>query len=155
MNPLQVYMCSPSWTLLPPPFPALHLGYMHLLSSLPAWGLQCTEELPRHPLQTRSNVWSSFRRIISLPGKTYAISLILMIPPSPAPNLYLLAFQPFLCSWYCRCHFKFNCIILYYCLYHFSSTEVRGIMLFFPIINLKHLCICHKVGTHTLSTEWQ
>ena len=32
-----------------------------------------------HPLQTRSNVWSSFRLIISLPGKINVISLILMI----------------------------------------------------------------------------
>lgn len=98
---------------------------------------------PLHPLQTRSNVWSSFRLTISLPGKTYVISLIHMIPPTPPPTpppplppphqIYI--------SWHSSLSSaagiadailnKINCIILYYCLYHFSSTEVRGIMLFF------------------------
>ena len=37
MNPLQVYMCSPSWTLLPPPSP------YH-----PSGSSQCTS--PKHPV---------------------------------------------------------------------------------------------------------
>ena len=37
MNPPQVYMCSPSWTLLPPPFP------YH-----PSGSSQCTS--PKHPV---------------------------------------------------------------------------------------------------------
>ena len=37
MNPLQVYMCSPSWTLLPPPSP------FH-----PSGSSQCTS--PKHPV---------------------------------------------------------------------------------------------------------
>ena len=37
MNPPQVYMCSPSWTLLPPP------SLYH-----PSWSSQCTS--PKHPV---------------------------------------------------------------------------------------------------------
>ena len=43
MNPPQVYMCSPSWTLLPPPSP-----------HHPSGSSQCTS--PKHPVRERERV---------------------------------------------------------------------------------------------------
>ena len=70
MNPPQVYMCSPSWTLLPPPSPYRASG-----------SSQCTS--PKHPvsciepgLATRS-MYDIIR--ISMPFSQ-------IIPPSPSPT---------------------------------------------------------------------
>ena len=46
MNPPQVYMCSPSWTLLPPPSP------YH-----PSGSSQCTS--PKHPFHSFVRLWTS------------------------------------------------------------------------------------------------
>ena len=70
MNPPQVYMCSPSWTLLPPPSPYD-----------PSGSSQCTS--PKHPVSciepglATHSVYDIIR--ISTP-----VSQI--IPPSPSPT---------------------------------------------------------------------
>ena len=56
MNPPQVYMCSPSWTLLPPPSP------YH-----PSGSSQCTS--PKHPGLNPLPVWQP--NPVLLPGKLH------------------------------------------------------------------------------------
>ena len=70
MNPPQVYMCSPSWTLLPPPSP------YH-----PSGSSQCTS--PKHPVSciepglVACSIYNIIR--ISMPFSQ-------IIPPSPSPT---------------------------------------------------------------------
>ena len=70
MNPPQVYMCSPSWTLLPPPSP------YH-----PSGSSQCTS--PKHPVSCiEPGLASRFIRDIlhvSMPFSQIS-------PPSPSPK---------------------------------------------------------------------
>ena len=70
MNPPQVYTCSPSWTLLPPPFP------YH-----PSGSSQCTS--PKHPVScVEPGLVTRFINdiiCISMPFSQ-------IIPPSPSPT---------------------------------------------------------------------
>ena len=99
MNPPRVYMCSPSWTLLPPrsPYP-------------PSGSSQCTS--PKHPvshlvsciepgLETRF-IHDSIH--VSVPSSQ-------IIPPSPSPTESIRLFYPsvslllsylFICVWTAR-----------------------------------------------------
>ena len=70
MNPPQVYMCSPSWTLLPPPSP------YH-----PSGSSQCTS--PKHPVSCiEPGLATHF--IYDIIHVSMPFSLI--IPPSPSPT---------------------------------------------------------------------
>ena len=70
MNPPQVYMCSPSWTLLPP------LSPYH-----PSGSSQCTS--PRHPISCiKSGLATRF--IYDIIHISMPFSQI--IPPSPSPT---------------------------------------------------------------------
>ena len=69
MNPWQVYMCSPSWTLLPPPSP------YH-----PSGSSQCTS--PKHPVSCIESVLLT-RFIYDIIHVSMPFSQI--IPPSPPP----------------------------------------------------------------------
>ena len=70
MNPPQVYMCSPSWTLLPPPSP------YH-----PSGSSQCTS--PKHPVSCIEPGLAT-RFIHDIIHVTMPFSQI--IPPSPSPK---------------------------------------------------------------------
>ena len=70
MNPPQVYMCSPSWTLLPPPSP------YH-----PSGSSQCTS--PKHPVSCiKPGLATRFMyNIIRV-----SMSFSQIIPPFPSPT---------------------------------------------------------------------
>ena len=70
MNPPQVYMCSPSWTLLPPPSP------YH-----PSGSSQCTS--PKHPVSCIEPGLAT-RSIYDIICISMPFSQI--IPPSPSPS---------------------------------------------------------------------
>ena len=70
MNPPQVYMCSPSWTLLPPPSPYHPSGSSHCTS--PKHPVSCIEPgLATHFIHDIIHVSMSFFQIF---------------PPSPSPT---------------------------------------------------------------------
>ena len=75
MNPSQVYMCSPSWTLLPPPFPYHPSGSSQCTS--PKHPVSCIEPgLATHFLHDILHVSMSFSRIFpSSPSPTESIRL--------------------------------------------------------------------------------
>ena len=66
MNPLQVYMCSPSWTLLPPPSP------YH-----PSGSSQCIS--PKHPVSCIKSGLATCFIHVSMPFSQ-------IFPPSPSPT---------------------------------------------------------------------
>ena len=70
MNPPQAYMCSPSWTLLPPPSP------YH-----PSGSSQCTS--PKHPVSCIESGLAT-RFIYDIIHISMPFSQI--IPPSPSPT---------------------------------------------------------------------
>ena len=70
MNPPQVYMCSPSWTLFPPPSPYY-----------PSGSSQCTS--PKHPVSCIEPGLVT-RFIYDIIGISMPFSQI--IPPSPSPT---------------------------------------------------------------------
>ena len=70
MNPPQVYMCSPSWTLLPPPSPYHPSGWS-----------QCTS--PKHPVSCIEPGLAS-RFIHDILHVSMSFSQI--FPPSPSPT---------------------------------------------------------------------
>ena len=70
MNPPQVYMCSPSWTLLPPPSPYHHSG-----------SSQCTS--PKHPISCIEPGLAT-RFIHDILHVSMPFSQI--FPPSPSPT---------------------------------------------------------------------
>ena len=117
MNPPQVYMCSPSWTLLPPPSP------YH-----PSGSSQCTS--PKHPasciepgLATRS-IYDITR--ISTPFSQ-------IIPPSPSPTeskrLFYTSVSLSLSriQGYCYHLSKFHIYALVYCIGVFLSGLLHSV----------------------------
>ena len=117
MNPPQVYMCSPSWTLLPPPSP------YH-----PSGSSQCTS--PKHPISciepglATHSIYDIIR--ISMPFSQ-------IIPPSPSPtesirlfytSVYLLLSRT---QGYCYHLSKFHIYALIYCIGVFLSGLLHSV----------------------------
>ena len=70
MNPPRVYMCSPSWTPLPPPFP-----------SHPSGSSQCTS--PKHPV---SCIEPGLAICFTYGNKHVSMQFSQIIPPLPSPT---------------------------------------------------------------------
>ena len=96
MNPPQVYMCSPSWTLLPPPSP-----YQ------PSGSSQCTS--PKHPvsciepgLATHLKIWNASRICVSSLRRGHA-NLLCIVPilvyVLPKRALYIYFFLKKILGW--------------------------------------------------------
>ena len=117
MNPPQVYMCSPSWTLLPPP------------SSYHPSGLsQCTSL--KHPVSciklglATHFIYDIIR--VSLPFSK-------IIPPSPSPTESIRLFYTSVSlllsrtQGYCYHLSKFHIYALVYCIYVFPSGLLHSV----------------------------
>ena len=93
INPPQVYMCSPSWTLLPPPSPYHPSGSSQCTS--PKLPVSCTEPgLVIHFLYDIIHVLMPFSQIIPPPQLLCLLlfSPILNPPPTslPIPSLWVI-----------------------------------------------------------------
>ena len=106
MNPPQVYMCSPSWTLLPPPSP------FH-----PSGSSQCTS--PKHPASCIEPGLAT-RFIHDIIHVSMSFSQI--FPPSPSPTeskrLFYTSASLLLShiQGYCYHLSKFHIYVLVYCI---------------------------------------
>ena len=112
MNLPQVYMCSPSWTLLPPPSPYLN----------PSGSPQCTS--PKHPVSC-IEPGLAIRFIYDIIHVSMPCSQI--IPPSPSPTeskrLFYTSVSLLLSciQGYCYHLSKFHIYALVYCIGVFLS----------------------------------
>jgi len=88
MNPPQLYMCSPSWTLLPPPSP------YH-----PSGSSQCTS--PKHPVSC-IEAGLATRFIHDILHVSMPFSQI--FPPSPSPTESIRLFYTSVSLLLCRTH---------------------------------------------------
>ena len=117
MNPPQAYMCSPSWTLLPPPSP------YH-----PSGSSQCTS--PKHPVScieprlATHFIYDIIR--ISMPFSK-------IIPPSPSPTeskrlFYTSVSLLLYCTQgYCYHLYKYHIYALVYCIGVFLSGLLHSV----------------------------
>ena len=113
MNPPQVYMCSPSWTLLPPPSPYR-----------PSGSSQCTS--PKHPVSCiKPGLATHFIHDIlhvSMPSSQ-------IFPPSPSPTESIRLFYASVSlllsrtQGYCYHLSKFHIYALVYCIGVFTSLK--------------------------------
>jgi len=136
MNPPQVYMCSPSWTLLPPPSP------YH-----PSGSSQCTS--PKHPVSCIEPGLAT-RFIHDIIYVSMPFSQI--IPPSPSPTESIRLFYTSVSlllsrtQGYCYHLSKFHIYALVYCIGVFPNWNIfRGkaswylhISLCLPLLSLEH-----------------
>ena len=117
MNPSQVYMCSPSWTLLPPPSP------YH-----PSRSSQCTS--PKHPVPCIEPGLAS-RFIHHILHVSMPFSQI--FPPSPSPTEFIRLFHKsasllLSCTQgYCYHLSKFHIYALVYCIGVFPSGLLHSV----------------------------
>ena len=117
MNPSQVYMCSPSWTLLPPPSP------YH-----PSGSSQCTS--PEHPVSCTEPGLAT-RSIYDIIHISMPFSQI--IPPSPSPTesrrLFYTSVSLLLSciQGYCYHLSKFPLYALVYCIGVFLSGLLHSV----------------------------
>ena len=117
MNPPQVYMCSPSWTLLPPPSP------YH-----PSGSSQCTS--PKHPVLCIEPGLAT-RFISDIIHVSMPFSQI--IPPSPSPTeskrLFYTSVSLLLSriQGYCYDLSKFHIYALVYCIGIFLSGLLHSV----------------------------
>src|SRR5574338_32784 len=117
MNPPQVYMCSPSRTLLPPPSP------YH-----PSGSSQCTS--PKHPvLCIEPGLATRFLHDIL----HVSMSFSQIFPPSPSPIESIRLFYTLVSlllsrtSGYCYHLSKFHIYALVYCIYVFPSGLLHSV----------------------------
>ena len=106
MNPPQVYMCSPPWTLLPPPYPYHPSGSSQCSS--PKHPVSCIEPgLPAHFIHDILHVSMPFSQIF---------------PPSPSPTESIRLFYTSVSlllshtQGYCYHLSKFHIYALVYCI---------------------------------------
>ena len=111
MNPQQVYLCSPSWTLLPPPSPYL-----------PSGSSQCTS--PKHPVSCIEPGLAT-RFIHDIIHVSLLFSQISPPSPSPTESIRLIYTSVSLLlsrtQGYCYHLSKFHIYALVYCIYVFPS----------------------------------
>ena len=117
MNPPQVYMCSPFWTLLPPPSP------YH-----PSGSSQCTS--PKHPVSCiKPGLATRFIHAII----HVSMSFSQIFPPSPSPTeskrLFYTSVSLFLphIHGYCYHLSKFHIYALVYCIGVFPSGLLHSV----------------------------
>ena len=115
MNPPQVYMCSPSWTLLPPSSPYHPFG-----------SSQCTS--PKHPvLCIEPGLVTHFIYIIHV-----SVPFSQIIPPSPSPTEFKRLFYTSVSlllsriQGYCYHLSKFHIYALVYCIGVVKMKQGRG-----------------------------
>ena len=117
MNQPWVYMCSPSWSSLPPPSP-----------SHPSRSSQCTS--PEHPVS-----WIESGVAIYFTYDNIHISMLFsqIIPPSPSPteskNLFFTSVSLLLSRIYGHCYHlsKFHISVLIHCIGIFLSDLLRSV----------------------------
>ena len=117
MNPPQVYMCSPSQTLLPPPSP------YH-----PSGSSQCTS--PKHPVSCiEPGLATRFLHDIL----HVSMSFSQIFPPSPSPTECIRLFYTSVSlllsrtPGYCYHLSKFHIYALVYCIYVFPSGLLHSV----------------------------
>ena len=117
MNPPQVYLCSPSWTLLPPPSPYPSSGLSQCTS--PKHPVSCIEPgLATHFIHDIIHVSTPFSQIF---------------PPSPSPTesirLIYTSVSLLLCrtQGYCYHLSKFHIYVLVYCIGVFLSGLLHSV----------------------------
>ena len=117
MNPPQVYMCSPSWTLLPPPSPYP-----------PSGSSQCTS--PKHPVSCiEPGLATHFIHDIIHVSMPFSQ----IIPPSPSPTeserLFYTSVSLLLSriQGYCYHLSKFHIYALVYCIGVFLSGLLHSV----------------------------
>ena len=117
MNPPQVYMCSPSWTLLPPPSPYP-----------PSGSSQCTS--PKHPVSCIESGQAT-RFIHDILHVSMPFSQILPPSPSPPESIRLFYTSVFLLlshtQGYCYHLSKFHIYTLVYCIGVFPSGLLHSV----------------------------
>ena len=139
MNPPQVYMCSPSWTLLPPPSP------YH-----PSGSSQCTS--PKHPV-------SCIKPGLATRFIYYIIHISMpfsqIIPPSPSPTEFKRLFYTSVSlllsriQGYCYHLSKFHIYALVYCI---GVGPFKACHKIFKILAFAVWCIVHKLLHTVLNT---
>ena len=117
MNPPQVYMCSPFWTLLPPPSP------YH-----PSGSSQCTS--PKHPVSCiKPGLATRFLHDIL----HVSMSFSQIFPPSPSSTESIRLFYTSVSlllsrtPGYCYHLSKFHIYALVYCIYVFASGLLHSV----------------------------
>ena len=117
MNPPQVYPCSPSWTLLPPPSPYP-----------PSGSSQCTS--PKHP-ESSIEPGLATRFIHDITHVSMPFSQI--SPPSPSPTESIRLIYPSVSlllshtRGYCYHLSKFHIYVLVYCIGVFLSGLLHSV----------------------------
>ena len=139
MNPPQVYMCSPSWTLLPSPF------LYH-----PSGSSQCT--IPKHPVSCiKPGLATHF--IYDIIHISMPFSQIIPPSPSPTESIRLIYTSVSLLlsrtQGYCYHLSTFHIYVLVYCI---GVGPFKACYKIFKILAFAIWCIVHKLLHTVLNT---